>query len=91
AQANGKEGSIVFDQNQRTSGVSRLIEEIEGNEQLWARFIDPEDALENCTPNTLLVVVDTHKPSLVMEERLLQKLDHVVVIDHHRRGEEFIE
>jgi cyclic-di-AMP phosphodiesterase len=35
-------------------------------------------------------VVDTHKPSLVIEERLLSKIDHVVVIDHHRRGEEFI-
>jgi c-di-AMP phosphodiesterase-like protein len=25
-----------------------------------------------------------------MEERLLNKIDHVVVIDHHRRGEDFI-
>ncbi|WP_377887222.1 DHH family phosphoesterase [Alkalihalobacillus sp. R86527] len=91
AQANGKEGNIVFDQNQKTSGVSRLIEEVEQNEQLWARFQDPEEALEKATSNTLLVVVDTHKPSLVMEEKLLQKLDRVVVIDHHRRGEEFIE
>jgi c-di-AMP phosphodiesterase-like protein len=27
---------------------------------------------------------------MVIEEKLLTKLDHVVVIDHHRRGEEFI-
>ena len=42
------------------------------------------------TDETLLVVVDTHKPSMVIEERLLNRIDKVVVIDHHRRGEEFI-
>ena len=41
--------------------------------------------------DTLLVVVDTHKPSLVIEERLLNRIENVVVIDHHRRGEDFIE
>ncbi|TLS35152.1 DHH family phosphoesterase [Pseudalkalibacillus caeni] len=91
AQANGKEGFVVFDQNQKTTGVTKLIEQVQQNEHLWARFIDPDDALENSTHNTLLVVVDTHKPSLVMDDRLLNKLDRVVVIDHHRRAEEFIE
>ena len=47
--------------------------------------------MEFVTDETLLVVVDTHKPSMVMEERLLNKIENVVVIDHHRRGEEFIE
>src|SRR5690606_23810420 len=37
--------------------------------------------------DTLLVIVDTHKPSLAIEERLVSKLDKIVVIDHHRRGE----
>ncbi len=46
--------------------------------------------MEIATDKTLLVVVDTHKPSLVMEEKLLNKIDNVVVIDHHRRGEDFI-
>jgi c-di-AMP phosphodiesterase-like protein len=66
------------------------MNEIKGTDSLWKHFITPEEALEISTSGTLLVVVDTHKPSMVMEERLLSKLDHVVVIDHHRRGEEFI-
>src|SRR5690606_5591318 len=33
---------------------------------------------------------DTHKPSMVIDSRLLSRTDKVVVIDHHRRGEEFI-
>ncbi len=66
------------------------MEEIRHQEQLFSRFIAPEEALEMATEETLLVVVDTHKPSMVIEERLLNKIDKVVVIDHHRRGEEFI-
>lgn len=90
AQANGKDGFIVIDPNQIGSSVQRLIEEIKKYEELWSRFITPEEAMEISNDDTLLVVVDTHKPSLVMEERLVNKIEHIVVIDHHRRGEEFI-
>lgn len=48
-------------------------------------------ALDIVTKDTLVVVVDTHKPSLMLEEKLVHKTEHVVLIDHHRRGEEFVE
>ncbi|MDQ0163710.1 DHH family phosphoesterase [Aeribacillus alveayuensis] len=89
-QVNGKEGFIVLNQDEIDSGVQRLLEEVKKNSELWSRFITPEEALEIATDDTLLVVLDTHKPSLVIEERLLNKIDNVVIIDHHRRGEEFI-
>lgn len=90
SQANNKDGFIVIDPNQIGSSVQRLIEEIKKYEDLWSRFITPEEAMEIANDDTLLVIVDTHKPSLVMEERLVNKIEHIVVIDHHRRGEEFI-
>lgn len=90
AQVNGKEGFIVLNQDELDTGVQRLLEEVKKNSDLWSRFITPDEALEIATDDTLLVVLDTHKPSLVIEERLLNKIDNVVVIDHHRRGEEFI-
>lgn len=89
-QANDREGYIVVDLQDIDMGVSRLIDEIRKNEGLFSRFISPEQAMEIATDDSLLVIVDTHKPSMVIEERLLDKIDHVVVIDHHRRGEEFI-
>ncbi len=91
AQMNQCEGYIVINTHEIDTGVRRLMEEIQKHEELFDRFITPEQALEIATEDTLLVVVDTHKPSLVIEERLINKMDHVVVIDHHRRGEEFIE
>ena len=39
----------------------------------------------------LLIVVDTHRPSMVQCPELLGICEKVVVIDHHRKVEEFIE
>ncbi|OLN22314.1 hypothetical protein BTO30_10245 [Domibacillus antri] len=91
AELNGREGYIVIDFSQIDTAVKRLLKELkEQNPDLYSRVITPEEALEIATNKTLLVVVDTHKPSLVIEEKLLSKAERVVVIDHHRRGEEFI-
>jgi cyclic-di-AMP phosphodiesterase len=91
AQMNQKDAYIVLNFQEMDGAVHRLMEEIRHQEQLFSRFIGPEEALEISTEKTLLVIVDTHKPALVIEERLLNRIDNVVVIDHHRRGEEFIE
>jgi len=91
AQMNHKEGYIVLNPSEIDSGVGRLLEEVKENSDLWSYFITPEQALEIASSDTLLVIVDTHKPSLVIEEKLVSKIDKIVVIDHHRRGEEFIQ
>ena len=49
------------------------------------------EAVRKVQEGTLLVVVDTHKPSLLPEPGLLSVADKVVLIDHHRRGEEFFD
>ncbi|MEI4829684.1 DHH family phosphoesterase [Bacillus sp. FJAT-53711] len=91
AQLNEREGYIVLDENDSDKGIKRLMDEVKQHEELWSRFITPQQALEFANDDSLLVVVDTHKPSMVMEKRLLDKIENVVVIDHHRRGEDFIE
>lgn len=90
AKMNEREGYIVIDAQQLDSSVRRLMAEIELNPDLYASFISPEEALEIISDETVLVVVDTHKPSMVIDERVLNRIDKVVLIDHHRRGEEFI-
>ncbi|QPC47910.1 DHH family phosphoesterase [Mangrovibacillus cuniculi] len=90
AEMNGVEGYVVLNFTDIDTGVRRLIKEVENYPDLYDQIITPEEALELATEDTLLVVVDTHKPSLVIEEKLVNKVDRIVVIDHHRRGEEFI-
>lgn len=90
AEMNKVDGYVVIDFNELDKSVLRLMEEIKEKPELFERFISPEEAMSKMTDKTLLVVVDTHKPSLVIDEKLLNKTEKVVVIDHHRRGEEFI-
>lgn len=64
------------------------IENKEGNENL---FIEPDDAMVLCDYNTLLIVVDTNRPDYVESLPLLQSINKVAVIDHHRRAASYIE
>ena len=90
AKMNQREGYIVLNFTDIDTGVKRMLREMKQHPDLYSRFITPEEALEMATEDTLLVVVDTHKPSLVIEEKLVNKVENKVVIDHHRRGEDFI-
>ena len=60
-------------------------------EEFQKTFISPKEACDKTKAGTLVIVVDTSKPSLVMCSDILDLVDKVVVIDHHRRAEEFID
>ena len=90
ARMNNVEGFVIVNFNELDGSVTRLMDEIERDTDLFNQFIHPEDALSMLTEKSLVIIVDTHKPSMVIDERILDKAEKVVVIDHHRRGEEFI-
>ena len=60
-------------------------------DELEELVVSSKEAMSLVTPSTLIVVVDVHTPSMVMAPNLLDKSDRIVVIDHHRRTEEYIE
>ncbi len=91
AQLDNIEAFIVVDEKEVDASVQRLFLELKKYPDLWGRFISSERAMKMMTTETLVVVVDTNKASLAIEERLLDMTDHIVVIDHHRRGDEFID
>jgi c-di-AMP phosphodiesterase-like protein len=90
AEANDALGAIVINPDDYGPGVIRLIEKLKENERVWSKVRTPDQAFEVITAKSLVVVVDTHKPEMVVDPRLLTKTDRVVVIDHHRRSEDFI-
>ncbi|MBM7609485.1 c-di-AMP phosphodiesterase-like protein [Lysinibacillus composti] len=81
---------VVINFDELNGSVSRLMDEIENHSDFYENFLSPDEALSEMTDKSLLVILDTHKPSLVVDERLLKRFEKVVVIDHHRRGEDFI-
>ncbi|MGG1634354.1 hypothetical protein BK120_06015 [Paenibacillus sp. FSL A5-0031] len=88
AQLFGKEAYIVLEGV--NPAIQKMMELIREDEKLSKRFVSPEQASALITPQTLAVVVDTHKVSMVKEPKLLTQTDRIVVVDHHRRSEEFI-
>lgn len=85
-----KPGYIILTPEQSPS-VDSLMELLLSDEEMKKVFIGEKEALDKITKKTLLVVLDTHRPSLIMSEKVLEKAEKVVVIDHHRRGEKFID
>lgn len=88
AQQFGKEAFIVLEGI--NPAIQKMIEMLCEDDKFAKRFVSPEQALGILDSSTLVVVVDTHKASMVKEPRLVTEAKKVVVIDHHRRGEEFI-
>lgn len=86
----GKKAQIVV--NGATTSVRPLMECFTSEkgypEDL---FIDSHQALEMVSRNTLVMVVDTNRPSYTECPELLKKTNSIVVFDHHRQSSEVIE
>ncbi|HEY0827837.1 MAG TPA: DHH family phosphoesterase, partial [Bacilli bacterium] len=88
-QISNKDAYIVLDGV--NPSIHHLMEQIDDHENLKKWFVTPDQALHMTNQRTLVVVVDTHRASMVVEPRILQQTPRIVVVDHHRRGEEFID
>lgn len=90
AEMNNINGYVVIDFDNIDNSINRLMQVVKEKSDLYDRFLTPEQVLDKMTDKSLVVIVDTHKPSMTIDERIIHKASKVVVIDHHRRGEEFI-
>lgn len=53
-------------------------------------FISSEKALSLLDSNSLVVILDTHRPALTTCRELVERAEKTVVIDHHRKAEDAI-
>lgn len=70
--------------------IDHMYNELRDIEEYDGMFVDEVEVLDYVTKDTLLVILDTHRPSMLPNKRLLEMVEKVVVIDHHRRSTEFI-
>ena len=54
-------------------------------------FLTREQAIEVCTPNTVVMVVDTNRPNNTECPEILKMTKNIVVFDHHRQTNDVIE
>lgn len=85
----GKPVHVVLDNS--SGALDKLLEVVEEELEYGEKIISGWEALQYVNKDTLLVICDTHKPSLLIESKLLDHTDKIIIIDHHRRAEEFID
>lgn len=90
AKSRGKKAYIVL--NTINYALKNMHERMKSEDsQYLESLIDTETALNLADQNTLCIVLDTHRGSYTEAPELLNKIEKVVLIDHHRRSEEYIE
>ena len=82
-----KEAFIVL--NAYNDTMVDMIEDAKKTDEY--SFISTEKALSLADENSLVVVVDTHRPQLVESIELVEQVKRTVVIDHHRRAEDVLQ
>lgn len=83
--------NIILDFNsleEKTANVAQIMVKDKRYDGLICSAVE---AMERVNRDTLLIVVDNHKPSLAISNGLLETVKNKIIIDHHRRGEEFID
>ncbi len=88
AEMNNQMCYIIIDEARINNDIERLLVELRKDELIAASIVTPEQAEELMEPDSLLFLVDVHRPSITIAPELLTANRPVIIIDHHRKGEE---
>lgn len=81
---------VVYEDDLVEFQTKRAFRQVFDTAQINEMTVTPLKALQMVTDQTLVVVVDTHRPDSTMQPKILDKCKEVCVIDHHRKGAHFI-
>ena len=85
----GKQAHIVVDRASTLAGD--MIDAYGEMSEYRHVFVSPDRAEDMITKNTLLIVVDAHLIEHIESKRVYDACEKVVVIDHHRKGVDYID
>lgn len=85
-----RKGFIVL--NEVVPSIRNIYEKVMDYDKDYEKvFIDSDEAVLKATPKSLVVIVDNHRRASLECADLLDITEHVVLIDHHRRGADYID
>lgn len=85
-----KDNYILVDNILKNASIKKTIEKLKES-NLNYNYIYKKNALEYLKQNTILIILDVHKPSMVEMPSILNKTDNIVVIDHHIKCKQYIQ
>lgn len=91
ALASNKKVKIVYDEFSLESKTKKAFKQMFTKDQISEMTILPNKAIESINSKSLLVIVDVHNPQNTISPSLVKKAERIAVIDHHRRGEKYVE
>lgn len=77
--------------NHSNANIDAVLNKLGKEPEYSNVFVGRNEALDIITKKTLLIVLDTHRPGFTETPELLKMTDQIVVIDHHRRGADYIQ
>ncbi len=89
--AKNRERETYIILNEPNISIERLYSKVQERKDYRRDIITCEEALSKIERNSLLIVVDTHRPSFTECPEALKLTKNIVVIDHHRRVTDFID
>ena len=81
-------GNIVL--NSSNKSIDRMYRKLLEYPEYREVFVNNTDILPRIDENTLVVVVDTYSQKLTESPKVLDVASKVAVIDHHRKGSDYI-
>jgi ribosomal protein L9 len=89
ARASKKQAVLVLEEQKCDLTTQKIIDILRKEvPEYQQNYVLPEEALRMMNENSLLIVVDSQSPKIVMSPEVLEKTQKLIVIDHHRVGEE---
>jgi ribosomal protein L9 len=89
AKASKKQGVLIIEEPKLDLTTQKIFQIMKTE---MPGFIEncmlPEEAIRHMNENSLLIVVDSQSPKIVMSPEVLEKASTLIVIDHHRVGED---
>jgi c-di-AMP phosphodiesterase-like protein len=73
------------------SGIKSVMDILLEDEEYKNTFITSEKFKNAKNSNSLLVLVDVHNESYVLNLEIVKEVEKVVIIDHHRKSQDFIQ
>ena len=86
-----KTSRIIYDPNKTEKKTRGAIQTEFSPDELKKKFISIETALKEANGSTLLLICDVNAPKQFMCQDIVDKTDKIIIIDHHRRGDSFID
>ena len=79
---------VMTEPNDATADAIREMDRLGLSDRM---LVTGPEALEMVKPNSVVVVVDTQRPMITDCPALLDRVEKLVLIDHHRRSADYIE